>query len=65
MATQREMNLLDNRIVARNIDKGLIAGKAYRKHLKDLPDVTDKSVPVSEIQPLEPRDDSGETKRGE
>ena len=54
MATQREMHLLDVRIVERNIDKGLLPRKKYTKHIKDLPDVTDKSEPIAEHQPLEP-----------
>ena len=54
MATQREMHLLDVRIVERNIDKGLLPRKKYTKYIKDLPDVTDKSEPIAEHQPLEP-----------
>ena len=58
MATQREMHLLDIRIVERNLEKGLLSRKDYAKYLKDLPDVGDKAEPVSERQPLEPRGES-------
>ena len=60
MATQREMHLLDIRIVERNIEKGLITRKAYNKHIKDLADVTDKSEAISEPQPLEPVEEDEE-----
>lgn len=61
MATQRDMNLLDVRIVDRNIQKGLIKRKEYDKYLKGLSDVSDKAEPVSEHQPLEPRSEDEET----
>ena len=54
MATQREMNLFDNRIVHRNLRRGLISQAEYDKYLKELPDVTEKAEPISEPQPLEP-----------
>lgn len=54
MATQREMHLLDVRIAARNMEKGLLDRKKYAKYIKDLPDVSDKAEPISEHQPLEP-----------
>ena len=54
MATQREMHLLDNRVVERNIEKGLLKKSEYVKHIKTLPDVSDKAEPISERQPLEP-----------
>ena len=54
MATQRDMPLLDVRMVERNIQSGAITRKEYQKFLKELPDVTDKTVPVEEHQPLEP-----------
>jgi len=60
MATQREMHLLDIRIVERNIAKGLVTRKAYNKYIKDLPDTTDKSEPISEPQPLEPVEEDEE-----
>ena len=37
--------LFDNRTIERNIRKGLITRKDYEKHLKTLPDVTDKIAP--------------------
>jgi hypothetical protein len=37
--------LFDIRAVERNIRKGLITRKDYEKHLKSLPDVTDKIAP--------------------
>jgi hypothetical protein len=60
MATQREMHLLDIRIAERNIAKGLLTRKEWDKHIKDLPDATDKSEPVSERQPLEPAEEDEE-----
>ncbi|MFH2009089.1 MAG: hypothetical protein ABI333_21040 [bacterium] len=54
------MNLLDVRIAERNIKKGLLSRKAFNKHIKELEDVTDKSEPVSERQPLEPKEDAEE-----
>jgi hypothetical protein len=38
--------LFDSRIVERHIRKGLITRKDYDKHLKALPDVTDKIAPA-------------------
>lgn len=35
----KNLNLLDRRIIERNIKKGLITRKDYEKHLKALPDV--------------------------
>lgn len=55
MATQREMEQFDVRIVERNIRRGRLARKDYDKYLKDLPDVTDKAQEITEHQPLEPR----------
>jgi hypothetical protein len=57
MATQREMNLFDNRIVHRNLRRGLISQAEYDRYLKELPDVTDKAEAISEPQPLEPQDE--------
>jgi hypothetical protein len=37
--------LFDSRTIERNIRKGLITRKDYDKHLKGLPDVTDKIAP--------------------
>ena len=37
--------LFDSRTIERNIRKGLITRKDYEKHLKGLPDVTDKIAP--------------------
>ena len=55
MATQREMNLFDNRIVQRNLRRGLISQAEYERYLRELPDVTEKAEPIAEPQPLEPR----------
>jgi hypothetical protein len=54
------MHLLDIRVAERNMEKGLLNRKKYAKYLKDLPDVTDKSEPISEPQPLEPETQDGE-----
>lgn len=60
MATQRDMHLLDNRIAERNIRKGLLSQKDFDKHIKGLPDVSDKAEPISEHQPLEPQSEIDE-----
>ena len=57
MATQRDMPLLDVRMVERNIQSGAITRKEYQKFLKELPDVADKAVPVEEAQPLKPQEE--------
>ncbi len=41
----KNTRLFDARTVERNIRKGLITRKDYEKHLKSLPDVTDKIAP--------------------
>ena len=41
----KNTRLFDVRAVERNIRKGLITRKDYEKHLKSLPDVTDKIAP--------------------
>jgi hypothetical protein len=41
----KNTRLFDVRAVERNIRKGLITRKDYEKHLKTLPDVTDKIAP--------------------
>ena len=38
--------LFDKRTVSRNIQKKLVGDKDYDQYLKELPDVTDKSVPM-------------------
>ena len=42
--------LFDNRTVERNIRKGLITRKDYEKHLKTLPDATDKIAPAEVLR---------------
>jgi hypothetical protein len=41
----KNVRLFDIRAIERNIRKGLITRKDYDKHLKSLPDVTDKIAP--------------------
>jgi hypothetical protein len=41
----KSVRLFDVRAIERNIRKGLITRKDYDKHLKSLPDVTDKIAP--------------------
>lgn len=65
MATQRDMHLLDVRIVDRNMENGLLNRTKYAKYIKDLPDVSDKAEPISEHQPLEPRSETEETQAKE
>ncbi|MDY0000755.1 MAG: hypothetical protein RBU30_05630 [Polyangia bacterium] len=55
MATQREMEQYDVRIVGRNIKRGRLPRNDYDKYLKNLPDVADKAVEIEEQQPLEPK----------
>lgn len=55
MATQREMEQYDVRIVGRNIKRGRLPRNDYDKYLKNLPDVADKAVEIEEHQPLEPK----------
>lgn len=42
-----EIKYLDRRTVARYIARGQISEKDYEKYLKSLPDVEDKSTPVT------------------
>src|SRR5688572_7023695 len=63
----KSTRLFDTRIIERNIRKGLTTRKDYDKHLKTLPDVSDKIAPpeaprssvasVSAISASEPDDD--------
>ncbi len=55
MATQRDMERYDRRIIERNIRQGTLPRRDYDKYLKTLPDVSEKAVPISEAQPLEPQ----------
>jgi hypothetical protein len=45
------MDAFDVRIVKRNIKKGLTTPKDYEKHLKALPDVSDKICPPDDRSP--------------
>lgn len=55
MATQRDLEQFDVRIVQRNIRRGKGLRKDYDKYLSQLPDVADKAVEIEEHQPLEPK----------
>lgn len=39
-------DLIDKRIVSRNLRKGLVAEKAYRGYMEALPDISDKAEPL-------------------
>jgi hypothetical protein len=46
MADTPDSKYLDKRTAERYVRSGLLDEKAYERHLKGLPDVTEKSVPV-------------------
>lgn len=50
-------DLIDKRIVTRNLRKGLVAEKAYRGYMEALPDVSDKAEPL-----VPPGDQTSETR---
>jgi len=54
MATQRDMEKWDRRIIERNVQAGRLSPREVEAHLAKLPDVADKAVPIEEHQPLEP-----------
>lgn len=54
MATQRDMEKWDRRIIERSVQAGHISAKERDAHLAKLPDVSEKAVPIDEHQPLEP-----------
>ena len=43
-----DTKIIDKRVVARNINKGLLTKAEYDKHVKELPDLTDACEEVSE-----------------
>lgn len=64
MATQRDMEKWDTRVIERNIQSGRLKPAELEAHLAKLPDVASKAAPIEEHQPLEPQEaqesDSGE-----
>jgi len=53
MADSIDPTMLDKRVVQRFIKKGLVSEKDYEKHMKSLPDLTDKCAPVeATIEPM-------------
>jgi hypothetical protein len=46
MADTLDPKLIDKRTLDRNLRKGLIDEKTYEKHIKGLPDLSDKSAVV-------------------
>ena len=54
----------DVRTVERNIKKGYFTRKDYEKHLKSLPDITEKVAPADE-EPDDDLDEPTETAAGE
>ncbi|MGA8892893.1 MAG: hypothetical protein WB493_15125 [Anaeromyxobacteraceae bacterium] len=58
MADTLENKLVDQRVVRRNVRKGLVDEKDYERYLKSLPDVADQAVPVeSEVEHVETGED--------
>jgi hypothetical protein len=58
MADTLDNKLVDQRVARRYIRKGLLDEKDYERHLKSLPDVADKAVPVeSEVEHVETGED--------
>lgn len=54
MSDTLDPKLIDKRIVARHIKKGLLSEKDYEKHLKSLPDLADNAVPFeSRLEPVQ------------
>jgi len=53
MADPIDPKMLDKRIVLRFIKKGVFSEKEFEKHLKTLPDLTDKCAAVeATIEPM-------------
>jgi len=53
MADSIDPKMLDKRIVLRFIKKGVLAEKDFERHLKSLPDLTDKAAAVeATIEPM-------------
>lgn len=53
MADTIDTKLIDKRVVQRFIKKGLVAEKDYERHIKSLPDLTDKAATVeATIEPM-------------
>jgi hypothetical protein len=51
-------SLIDKRVVARNIDKGLVDAKELEKHIKGLPDIADKGEIISYAEEGDEDEDS-------
>jgi hypothetical protein len=46
MTDTLDPKLLDKRIVARNVKKGLVGEKDYERHIRALPDLAEAAAPV-------------------
>jgi hypothetical protein len=46
MADQPENKLVDKRVAHRYVRKGLLDEKEYERHVKGLPDLAERAVPV-------------------
>ncbi|BDG09768.1 hypothetical protein [Anaeromyxobacter paludicola] len=55
-----ENKLVDKRVVARYIKKGVVDEKDYEQLLKKLPDLADQAVPVEAAMDLDDFDDEEE-----
>lgn len=64
MADPLENKTIDKRVVHRYVKKGVVDDKEYDKHLKNLPDLTDRAAPVEASIEGEGLDDGGDGAEG-
>lgn len=65
MSEQTDSKLLDKRTAERHLRTGKLDDKVWEKHLKSLPDVADKAVPVeSTMADVDELDDEDEDDEG-
>lgn len=66
MADPFENKVVDKRVAARYLRKGIVDEKEYEKHIKALPDLADQAVPVeASIEGMDLDDDDLEDEPGE
>jgi hypothetical protein len=50
----KDPRLFDQRVVERNIKRGLVTRKEYERYLKSLPDAAEKVAPAEPDEPASP-----------
>lgn len=57
MADSNETKLIDKRVAHRYVRKGILDEKEWEKHIKTLPDLADKALPLEALMEGDDLDD--------